>query len=338
VKAGRREDGKTGRREESLRGAAGHTESLRGAAGPEAISREIATGASRPRDDKQAALPAIDRTAKLYIGGKQTRPDSGYSTPVLDAAGNTVGEAGRGNRKDIRNAVEAAHKAEAGWTTASAHTRAQVLYYFAENLAIREREFVDRLTALTACPPAAAEAEVRASIQRGFAYAAWADKYDGRVHATPFRNVTLAMNEPIGVMGLVAPSEAPLLGFLSLVLPAVAMGNCVIAVPSERWPLLATDLYQVFDTSDLPGGVINIVTGSRRELAPVLAAHDDVDSVWFYGPREEAAEVEKLSAGNMKRIHTNWHAVDWLDPHQAEGEEFLREATQIKNIWVPYGA
>jgi aldehyde dehydrogenase (NAD+) len=146
------------------------------------------------------------------------------------------------------------------------------------------------------------------------------------------------MNEPIGVMGLVAPSEAPLLGFLSLVLPAVAMGNCVVAVPSERWPLLATDLYQVFDTSDVPGGVINIVTGSRRELAPVLAAHDDVDSVWFYGPREEAAEVEKLSAGNMKRIQTNWHAVDWLDPHQAEGEEFLREATQVKNIWVPYGA
>ncbi len=282
-----------------------------------------------------SALPAIDRTAKLYIGGKQTRPDSGYSIPILDAAGATVGDVGRGNRKDIRNAVEAAHKAEAGWGTASAHNRAQVLYYIAENLAIREREFVDRLSSLSS---PSSLAEVAAAIQRAFAYAAWADKYDGRVHSTPFRNVTLAMNEPIGVMGLIAPAEAPLLGFLSLVLPAVAMGNCVVAVPSERWPLLATDLYQVLDTSDVPGGVINIVTGSRKELAPVLAAHDDVDAVWFYGPREEAAEVEKLSAGNMKRCKVEWSKTNWLDRREAEGEEFLREATQVKNIWVPYGA
>jgi aldehyde dehydrogenase (NAD+) len=116
------------------------------------------------------------------------------------------------------------------------------------------------------------------------------------------------------------------------------MGNTVVAVPSERWPLLATDLYQVFDTSDVPGGVINIVTGPRKDLAPVLAAHDDVDGIWFYGPRDEAAAVEKLSAGNMKRTHVAWDPVDWLDPHQGEGEEFLREATQVKNIWVPYGA
>jgi aldehyde dehydrogenase (NAD+) len=116
------------------------------------------------------------------------------------------------------------------------------------------------------------------------------------------------------------------------------MGNTVVAVPSERWPLLATDLYQVFDTSDVPGGVINIVTGIRKELAPVLAAHDDVDSIWFYGPREEAADVEKLSAGNMKRTHVEWEPVDWMDHRAGQGEEFLREATQVKNIWVPYGA
>jgi aldehyde dehydrogenase (NAD+) len=146
------------------------------------------------------------------------------------------------------------------------------------------------------------------------------------------------MNEPLGVLGLVAPEEAPLLGFLSLVLPTVAMGNTVIGVPSERWPLLATDLYQVFDTSDVPGGVINIVTGTRKELAPVLAAHDDVDGIWFYGPREEAGEIEKLSAGNMKRTHVSWDAVDWMDAGEGQGEEFLREATQVKNIWVPYGA
>ncbi|HEV8196296.1 MAG TPA: aldehyde dehydrogenase family protein, partial [Gemmatimonadales bacterium] len=284
------------------------------------------------------AVPPIDRTAKLYIGGKQVRPDSGYSAPILDPAGAPIGEVGRGNRKDIRNAVEAAHKAEAAWATTSAHTRAQILYYLAENLSVREAEFVARLSILTGCRLPDAHAEVAAAIRRAFAYAAWADKYDGRVHATPFRNVTLAMNEPIGVMGLVAPTDSPLLGFLSLVLPAVSMGNCVVAIPSERWPLLATDLYQVLDTSDVPAGVINIITGGRKDLATVLAAHDDVDAIWFYGPREEAAEVEKLSAGNMKRSKAEWGTTDWLDRHEGEGEEFLREATQVKNIWVPYGA
>jgi len=292
--------------------------------------------AATPPDRPTAALPAIDRTPKLYIGGKQVRPDATYTIPIPDASGALAAEVPRGNRKDIRNAVEAAHKAESAWARATAHTRAQVLYYFAENLAVREREFTDRLAALTASPASADE--VRLAIERSFYYAAWADKYDGRVHHTPFRNVTLAMNEPIGVMGLAAPEEAPLLGFLSLVLPAVAMGNPVVAVPSERWPLLATDLYQVFDTSDVPGGVINIVTGIAKELVPVLAAHDDVDGVWFFGPRELGAEVEKLSAGNMKRTWVEWEARDWLDGHDGQGEEFLREATQVKNIWVPYGA
>ena len=267
------------------------------------------------------------------------RPDATYTLPSKDAAGKLLAEVPRGNRKDIRNAVEAAHQAEAGWARATAHTRAQILYYFAENLAIREAEFTDRLSALsTPTVRSTPAAEVRAAIERVFYYAAWADKYDGRVHHTPFRNVTLAMNEPIGVLGLVAPEEAPLLGLLSLLLPAIAMGNPVVVVPSQRAPLPATDLYQVFDTSDVPPGVINLVTGTRKELAPVLAAHDDVDGIWFFGPREEAAEVEKLSAGNMKRTWVDWEPRDWLDAHEGQGEEFLREATQVKNIWVPYGA
>jgi len=282
-------------------------------------------------------LPPIDRTAKLYIGGRQVRPDSGYATPIRDPAGALAAEAPQGNRKDIRNAVEAAHAARS-WASATAHTRAQVLYYLGENLAAREAEFAARLASLTGASPESAAGEVRAAIRRAFYYAAWADKYDGAVHATPFRNVTIAMNEPVGVLGLVAPVEAPLLGFLSLVLPAVAMGNTVVAVPSERWPLLATDLYQVLDTSDVPGGVINIVTGRRQELAMVLASHDDVDGVWFFGPRDEAAEVERLSTGNMKRTWAEWDRREWGDDHQGQGPEFLREATQVKNIWVPYGA
>ncbi len=284
-------------------------------------------------------LPAIDRTPKLYIGGKQARPDSGYSMPVHDHAGRLVGEVGEGNRKDIRNAVEAAHAAAPGWARATAHTRAQVLYYLAENLAARQAEFGSRLATLSGVSAVVAAAEVAASLERIFEYAARADKYDGRVHHVPHRMVTLAMNEPIGVMGVACPEEPALLGFLATVLPAIAMGNTVVALPSQRWPLLATDLYQVLDTSDLPGGVINIVTGPRDTLAEVLAAHDDVDAIWYWGSREEEAAVERLSAGNMKRVWVDHgRQRDWFDPADGAGEEFLREATQVKNIWVPYGA
>jgi aldehyde dehydrogenase (NAD+) len=279
----------------------------------------------------------IDRTAKLYIGGKQARPDQGYSYPVLDTRGNVVGEAGSGNRKDIRNAVEAAHKA-AGWGSATAHNRAQVLYYIAENLAARADEFTARLSSLTNASKDVARAEVDLSIERLFTYAAWADKWDGNVHHTPYRNVTLAMPEAIGVLGIVCPDEAPLLAFISTVAAAISLGNTVVAVPSEKWPLLATDLYQVLDTSDVPGGVINIVTGKRAELTETLAAHDDIDGVWYFAADDGSAAVERLSAANMKRTWvSNGYARDWTDPQQAEGQEFLRHATQIKNIWVPYG-
>jgi aldehyde dehydrogenase (NAD+) len=284
-----------------------------------------------------AAAPAIDRTPKLYIGGKQVRPDSGYAVPVLDHAGRQVAEVGAGNRKDIRNAVEAAQKAQPGWRAATAHLRAQVLYYLGENLSARSAEFAARIGSLTGASDADAAAEVARSVERCFAYAAWADKWEGAVHHTPYRNVTIAMKEPIGVMGVVCPEEPSLLGFLSTVLPAVAVGNAVVAVPSPRWPLLATDCYQLFDTSDVPGGVINLVTGSREELTKVLAAHDDVDGLWYWGTADGSGEVEKLSAGNMKRTWVDrGRGRDWAA--DGEGEEFLREATQVKNIWIPYGA
>ena len=279
--------------------------------------------------------PPIDRTAKLYIGGKQVRPDGGYSDPVLDASGTSAGEVSRGNRKDIRNAVEAAHKAR-GWAVSTAHNRAQVLYYIAENLAERAEEFVARLSRTEETRIARSELEL--SIQRLYTYAAWADKWDGHVHHTPYRNVTLAMPEALGVIGIACPDEAPLLGLVSTVAPAIAMGNRVVALPSARWPLAATDLYQVLETSDLPGGVVNIVTGPHDELRPVLAAHDDVEGMWHFGSAAGAEEVERLSAGNMKRTWVGYgRRRDWTDAVQGEGSEFLEHATQIKNIWVPYG-
>jgi len=281
-------------------------------------------------------LPPIDRTPKLFIGGKQARPDGAYTRRIVSPSGVPVGEAPEGNRKDIRNAVEAAQAAR-GWGRATGHNRAQVLYYIAENLAARTGEFAARIEALTECGAAAAAREVEASIERLFTYAAWADKYDGAVHSVPIRGVSIAMNEPIGVIGIACPDDHPLLGMVSLVAPAVAMGNTAVVVPSQAHPLAATDFYSVLETSDVPAGVINIVTGDRDALAKILAEHDDVEAMWYFGGRDGARAVELASASNMKRTWATWHERDWLDPLDGEGREFLRAATQVKNVWVPYG-
>ena len=279
-------------------------------------------------------IPAVDRTVKLYIGGKQARPDSGYSMEVRAADGRLLGEAPLGNRKDIRNAVEAARKATS-WAKATAHNRAQVLYYCAENLSQRRDEIAHRLAA---AGEKQAALEVELGIERIFSYAAWADKFDGAVHSPPFRNIALAMNEPVGTVGIICPTEAPLLGFLSLAMPALAVGNTVVAVPSEIYPLITGDLYQLFDTSDLPDGAVNIVTGHASQLLKTLAEHDDVEAIWCFTDEASAAAAKAFSVGNLKQVWTNeGRAIDWFDPKLAEGRWFLEHATQVKNIWVPYG-
>ncbi len=288
-----------------------------------------------PEQPAEFTAPPIDRTVKLYIGGKQARPDSGYSIEVHGADGRLLGEAPLGNRKDIRNAVEAARKAES-WGKATAHNRAQVLFYIAENLSQRREEIANRLSAVVGKKQA--EAEVSLGVERIFSYAAWADKYDGAVHNPPFRNVALAMKEPIGTLGVVCPPDAPLLGFLSLVMPAISTGNTVIAIPSEKYPLITGDLYQVFETSDLPDGVVNIVTGRAAELMKTLAEHDDVDAIWCFTDEADAAAAKTLSVGNLKQVFTNeGRAIDWFDVKQGEGRWFLDHSVQVKNIWVPYG-
>jgi aldehyde dehydrogenase (NAD+) len=300
--------------------------------------REVSTVTSRPNGGNgSATAPPINRTPKLFIGGKQARPDQGYSRRIVTPNGSVLGEVGEGNRKDIRNAVEAAHTAWRSWGKATGHLRAQILYYIAENLAARDDEFARRIDAQTGCGDDEASREVDVAISRLFTYAAWADKYDGAVHNVPIRGVALAMNEPIGVVGIACPDEHPLLSFVSLVAPAIAIGNTTVVVPSEPHPLSATDFYSVLETSDVPSGVINIVTGARDALARVLAEHDDVEAVWYFGGAEGVKMVEEASAVNMKRTWATWHARDWLDPRHGEGREFLREATQVKNIWVPYG-
>ncbi|HEY1721708.1 MAG TPA: aldehyde dehydrogenase family protein [Magnetospirillaceae bacterium] len=279
----------------------------------------------------------LDRTAKQFIGGKQKRPDSGYSYSVLDPKGRSLGQAGLGNRKDIRDAVEAASKA-GGWSSFTGHNRAQVLYFLAENLSARSDEFAKRISQMTGTAIAQTRRGVELSINRIMYYAAMADKFDGRVHATKARNVTLAMPEPWGVVGISCPDEAPLLAFVSLVLPAIAMGNRVVVTPSPLHPLAATDFYQVLETSDVPAGVVNIVTGDRDTLAKTLAEHDEVAAHWYVGSAAGSAMVEKASAGNVKSTWVNYgHPRDWFDNAEAQGETYLHHATQIKNIWVPYG-
>lgn len=290
-----------------------------------------------PAADGDAAL-RVDRTPKLFVGGKQVRPDGGTSYPVRGPDGVHLGEVGWGNRKDVRDAVEAARKATA-WTRASGHARAQVLYYLAENLDADAGRFASRLQASTGADEATGRREVDVAVRRLFTYAAWADKYDGAVKSVPVRGVVLGMHEPWGVVGVSCPDEAPLLAFVSLVAPLLAMGNRVVATPSPRWPLAVTDLVHLVEASDVPGGALNVVTGDRDALAKTLADHDEVACHWYVGSAEGAAEVERRSAGNLKATWVNQgRKRDWFDPAQAEGRAFLRRAVQGKSVWVPYGA
>jgi aldehyde dehydrogenase (NAD+) len=286
-------------------------------------------------------VPRVDRTPKMYIGGKQVRPDGHYTLAVLGSKGQVVGQVGDGNRKDIRDAVEAAHAAHTakpGWAMRHAYNRSQILFFIGENLDARRDEFARRIAAMTGRSLASAQDEVDLSVQRLFAYAAWADKFGGSVQETTLRGVTVAINEPIGVLGIACPEDFPLLGFVSLMAPAIARGNTVVMIPSQKHPLSATDFYQVLDTSDVPPGVVNIVTGDRDHLTKTLIQHEDVDAVWYFGSAEGCYHVEYESAANMKRTWVGYGLPrDWTDPEQGAGHEFLHEAVQVKNIWIPTG-
>ena len=287
-----------------------------------------------PMAGKGAAADPIDRTAKLYIGGKQTRPDGGYSAPVWGKSGGLLGHVSLAGRKDLRNAVEAAQAAK-GWGKTTGHLRAQILYYIAENLAARGKEFADRLDAMQGGKTGTKEVE--AAINRLFTYAAWADKYDGQVHGVPIRGAALAMKEPVGVICAICPAEAPLLGLISCMAPAIAMGNRVILAASTPFPLSATDFIQILETSDVPAGVVNILTGPQTDIAEPAARHMDINAVWSFGAKDLSATIEKSSAQNLKRTWiNNGLARDWHGPDGA-GHAFLQAATQIKNVWIPYG-
>jgi aldehyde dehydrogenase (NAD+) len=256
----------------------------------------------------------LDRTHKHYIGGKQARPDSGYSRAIGDE------DAPRGNRKDVRNAVEAARAAQGAWSATPAHGRAQILYYLAENL-------------LASVGPDRPDQEKEEAARAAFRFAGRADKFEGRVHEPPLRGVVYSRYEPIGVIAIVCPDELPLAALVGSVSAAVAMGNAVVVVPSEADPLPAEDLIHVLESSDIPAGVVNIVAGLRPELVETLARHDDVDAIWCFSG--DAERVRRLSASNLKQTWTP-EPFDWQSAFELP-DIFLRHATQVKNVWVPYG-
>ena len=307
-----------------------------GVAGLSAYLRPAGTGKTlapvslRNLKGESIAPDLVDRTAKLYVGGKQARPDGGYTRAVVGPKG-AVGTVGVANRKDVRNAVEAAAKAD-GWAKTTGHARAQVIYFLAENLAARGDEFAARLEAQVG---GKGKPQVDDAVRHLFRWAAWADKHDGRVVGVPAPGLALALNRPVGVVAAFAPEEAPLSGIAQIVGASMAMGDRLVLVAPETAPLTATDLYQVLDTSDVPGGVVNVLTGDHADLAPHLAGHLGVDAVWTFSSAEISATIEREAAAGLTRTWVNHgRGRDWS---ARDAGPWLEAATEVQTVWVPFG-
>jgi acyl-CoA reductase-like NAD-dependent aldehyde dehydrogenase len=284
------------------------------------------------------ARVAVRKTYKLYIGGAFPRSESGRSYVVTDHKGGFLANAALASRKDARDAVTAARKAFGGWSVATAYNRGQVLYRVAELLEGRRAQFADEVRSAEGLAARQAEAVVNASIDRWVWYAGWADKI-AQVHgaanpvAGPYFNFSLP--EPTGVVALIAPQVSSLLGFVSVVAPAVVTGNAVVAVASERCPLPAVTLSEVLATSDVPGGVINVLTGRTAEIAPWLASHMDVNAIDLSGaPDELAGELALAAAENLKRVVRPAPGQDWM---QTPGLDRMRAYLETKTVWHPAG-
>ncbi|MFN3662564.1 aldehyde dehydrogenase family protein [Yoonia sp.] len=312
---------------ESGFGREGGWEGLAGYTKPKGATKALKPVPAFTTPDGTAA-DSLDRTAKLYIGGKQARPDGGYSKPVYNPRGKLLGHVSVANRKDLRNAVEAMNVAR-GWAKTTGHLRAQILYYIAENLSVRADELAKRIKDLTG---KSGTDEVESTIRALFTFAAWADKYDGRIHDVPIRGVALAMHEPVGNLAVFCEDVSPLLGLVMPMAAGISMGNRVTLVASEPFPLMAAELYQILETSDLPGGVVNILTGEHADLAGHAASHHDIDAVWSFSAADISATIEKASASNLKRTWVNHGRA--IDP---TARDYLAAATEVKNIWIPYG-
>jgi acyl-CoA reductase-like NAD-dependent aldehyde dehydrogenase len=283
------------------------------------------------------SLP-ITKTPKCYVGGAFIRSEGGAVLPIQDAEGQFFANIPQCTRKDLRNAVEAAGKAGAGWAKRTPYNRAQILYRLAEMIQPRSAELVRALSLTPQLSPDP-EAEVSAAIERIVHYAGWADKYEQVLScinpvATPHFNFTTT--EPIGVIGVIAPGTAPLLGLLSLILPAITTGNAVIALASPAAPYAAILLGEMLAVSDLPGGVVNLLTGQRKDLIPTYATHEAIRAVIAAVSQEEAVVLQGGAADSVKRVTLHDEGADWFSA-EFEGPYPLRDTLEAKTLWHPVG-
>ena len=301
------------------------------------INLPVVRGSKKTNNKIKISLPMIDRTPKLYIGGKQKRPDGGYSFPLNAVNNSFICDIAQANRKDVRDSVEIAAKSFA--KQLSNFNRSQILFYLAENLQQREKTFVDLLVALCGSSPVNASIEFSQSCERLFYYAAMADKFEGDVHNPPMRGLTLAMKEPLGVMTSILSDDSPLLNLVTVMGSVFSTGNTNIIVPGQKTSLIATELYQVLDTSDVPGGYVNILTAKENELNKTLSQHENIEGIWYFGADSaQRSEIVKNTTSNIKRYWCPEEKhVDWTNTSEQFLNEFLYQSTQVKNIWIPYG-
>ena len=282
-------------------------------------------------------IPTIDQTPKLYIGGKQKRPDSGYSFPFYSYNNEFICDISRSNRKDVRNSVEEASKAFS--KQLSNFNRSQILFYLAENLSQRKDTFIDLLINISGLNHIDAKKEFDLSCERIFYYASMADKFEGLIHNPPLRGLTMAVKEPIGVITSILDDNQPLLSLSTVMSSVFANGNTNIIVPSEQTALIATLMYQVLDTSDVPAGYINILTAKQNELNLTLAQHENIDGIWAFSENAKTrSSIIKETAFNLKRFWCPKNKnIDWSSNSEEFLLEFLYQGSQVKNIWIPYG-
>jgi aldehyde dehydrogenase (NAD+) len=283
----------------------------------------------------------ITKTPKVYVGGAFIRSESARVFPLKDAAGNFFANIPQCTRKDLRNAVEAAAKAGPGWAKRTAYNRGQILYRLGEMLEARSAEMADALI-LGGATKAAAAREVEASVDRLIYYAGWADKYEqvlGNVNpvAAPYFNFTVT--EPMGIVGVLAPEEAPLLALVSLVAPAITSGNTVVALASTAQPYPAILLGEMLATSDLPGGVVNLLTGFRKEMVPTFATHTHLRALIGVADAEERKALALGAADSIKRLHLTKaeEPADWF-ADAAQSVYAVRATLEYKTTWHPIGA
>jgi acyl-CoA reductase-like NAD-dependent aldehyde dehydrogenase len=285
----------------------------------------------------------VTKTPKCYVGGKFIRSESGRTFPLNDETGAFFAHIPQCTRKDVRNAVEVGAKAGAGWAGRSAYNRGQILYRIAEMIEPRAAELVAALT-LSGMSMAAAKAEVTATIDRIVHYAGWTDKYEqllGNVNPVASPHFNFTVTEPMGVVAVVAPDEAPLLALLTLVLPAITSGNSVVAVVSEKAPYPAIVLGEILATSDLPGGVVNLLTGFRKEMVPTIATHAHIRGVVGAVSAEDRKALELGGADSMKRVKvlTNDSTIDWAAGDGPIASLYaIRDCLEFKTTWHPIGA